>query len=128
MGTAPADIETPYAVIAGAGLPLGPLSELARWVEAAAHAGAESPAATAAVERALAALRAAWPELEPGDRGLLGELVNDLVARRPGPGSPGRHPRESRWRPPSRSSACGACAPARTGRSRPGSRAATRWW
>ena len=92
MGTAPAEIETPYAVIAGAGLPLGPLSELARWVEAATHAGAESPAAAAAVERALAALRAAWPGLEPAERGLLGELVTDLVARRPAPGEPGATP------------------------------------
>ena len=92
MGTAPAEIEAPYAVIAGAGLPLGPLSELARWVEAAAHAGAESPAAAAAVERALAALRAAWPGLEPAERALLGELVTDLVARRPAPGEPGATP------------------------------------
>ncbi|MBJ7455940.1 MAG: ATP-dependent DNA helicase RecQ [Thermoleophilia bacterium] len=72
--------------IAGEEIPLGVLSELVRWVEASERAGAESPAAHAAVEARLAVLREAWPSLAPADRGLLGALVTGLVARRPGAG------------------------------------------
>jgi RecQ family ATP-dependent DNA helicase len=45
--------------------------------------GAEPPAATAAIEEALAGLRSAWPALDAADRGLLGALVTGVVARRP---------------------------------------------
>ena len=53
-------------------------------MEAAEAAGRESPAAAAAIEAALAELRAAWPDLSRDDRRLLGGLVTGLVARRPG--------------------------------------------
>jgi RecQ family ATP-dependent DNA helicase len=71
------------AEIPGARLPLAWLSELARWVGAAEARGAETPAAAAAIEEALARLRLAWPELGADDRRLLGALVTGLVARRP---------------------------------------------
>jgi len=72
--------------IAGEELPLGAVSELVRWVEAAELAGAESPAAHERIEALLADLRAAWPGMVAGDRALLGRLVTGVVARRPGPG------------------------------------------
>lgn len=53
----------PDDAIAGEEIPLGVLSELVRWVEASERAGAESPAAHAAIEGHLATLREAWPSL-----------------------------------------------------------------
>ncbi|MGD9696978.1 MAG: RecQ family ATP-dependent DNA helicase [Thermoleophilia bacterium] len=85
-------VATPPAEIAGASLPLGHLAELARWIEAAEAAGAESPAAHARIEAELAALRAAWPDLGARERGLLGGMAGGLAARRPGPGDGGAEP------------------------------------
>lgn len=75
--------------IDGADLPLGALAELARWVEAGEIAGVEPPEAHARIEACLTELRDAWPDLDPEARGLVGDLVTALVARRADPG-PGR--------------------------------------
>ncbi len=72
--------------IAGEEIPLGVMSELARWIEASVAAGCESPGAHARIEALLAELREAWPAATPADRALLGRLVTGLVARRPGCG------------------------------------------
>ncbi|HTI32132.1 MAG TPA: RecQ family ATP-dependent DNA helicase [Miltoncostaea sp.] len=73
----------PAAPIAGEELPLAALADLVREVEAADAAGAEDAAARAVVEARLEELRAAWPELAPAERALLGRLVTGVTARRP---------------------------------------------
>ena len=72
--------------IDGADLPLADLAELGRWVGAAELAGVEPPAAHGRIEERLAALRAAWPGLDPAARAVVGDLVTGVVARRPGEG------------------------------------------
>ncbi len=76
----------PVAPIPGEELPLGALADLVREVEAAEAAGAEDAAAHAVVEARLGELRAAWPDLEPAERALLGRLVTGVTARRPAEG------------------------------------------
>lgn len=82
MSTAPPLTSPGHGAIAGEELPLGALSELARWVEASERAGAEPPAAHERIEAILAELRTAWPTVGAADRALLGRLVTGMVARR----------------------------------------------
>ena len=91
--SAPVAQEVPPATpIAGEELPLAALADLVREVEAAEEAGTEGPRARAAIEARLAELRAAWPDLAPADRAVLGRLVTGVVARRPSEGEGGAAP------------------------------------
>ena len=79
----------PVAPIPGEELPLAALADLVREVEAAEAVGAEDGPAHAVIEARLAELRAAWPDLAPAERALLGRLVTGITARRP-PAGDGR--------------------------------------